>query len=149
MQHTNVVLNQEIMPKKLTVITSCWFYILSIIGVCVSTYCEWLFQHWKSRADWYNGTECNYIMHTILIWPILIHITRTIFILWVYKFDTPRYYILKHGLNNCSEKIIECLARFYHPSCVRCVHGYLVLEHYMRTSPESLEWKMLFEKTYR
>jgi hypothetical protein len=108
-----------------------------------------LFLEWESNTSWYNGTQCNYIMHTILIWPILVHITRTVFILWVYTFDTPRYYILKHDLNNSSEKIKECLGRFYHPSDVEFVKAYVVTEHFVRTSPESLEWKVLFEKTYR
>lgn len=149
MQHTNVVLNKEIMPKTLTVVTSCWFYILSIIGIAISAWVERLFLAMKHNTSWFNGTQCNYIMHAILIWPILVHITRTVFILWIYKFDTPRYYILKYDLNNSTDKIIECLGKFYHPSCVKSVHAYLVMEHYMRTSPESLEWKILFEKTYR
>jgi hypothetical protein len=89
-----------------------------------------LFLEWESNTSWYNGTLCNYIMHTILIWPILVHITRTVFILWVYTFDTPRYYILKHDLNNSSEKIKECLGRFYHPSDVKDAYHNVVQEHF-------------------
>jgi hypothetical protein len=74
--------------------------------------------------------EPGYMWHYfIYLWPLVIHIPRLCGVLWLFTFDTPQFYMKKHGMNTkCFETNEAVLKKFYHEKDVPKIHFYLMKE---------------------
>jgi hypothetical protein len=124
--HIDLVVNMELVPKKLSSLTGVWFQFWIMIGIYIGWFVRMIHVSLFKDPD----DEPGYMWHYfIYLWPLVIHIPRLCGVLWLFTFDTPQFYMKKHGMNTkCFETNEAVLKKFYHEKDVPKIHFYLMKE---------------------